>query len=418
MEKISNITKRTLVNLSKNNIDATPKEYTKEFCKISKTMNLTVDECKYFNTVLSKISKSELENNKDKKIETIYDLIEILLQRVESKNLDKMSKLFQQSLNPSISLNFSDDLQAFSIKIGDSPSLIFEESIQQEMEKFIENRFEVDKKVVAQKTADIARLITLMSKYLGDAIDSNKNGSSTVSNIKDEIQSISVAGSTKEELNKLQAKLVQAAITIENEMSTVNENLSTGKNEVNKLESRIKELESELLETKEKSAKDHLTGTLVRSAYENEIERLDSLYKRNGHDFAIVFFDIDHFKKVNDVYGHDGGDIVLKTFASLLLKLTRDTDIIGRYGGEEFVAALHYNNMEELETYVKRIKSVVSKNKFLFDSHKIQITFSAGVELRSNNDTASQTISNADKSLYKAKNSGRNKIVFWDGKEL
>ena len=418
MEKISNITKQTLVNLAIKNIDATPKEYEKEFCNISKGMDLNIQECEYFNTILSKLTKNELENNKNKDIETIYDVIDILLQRVESKNIDKMSKLLQQSLKPSISLSFSNDLQAFSIKIGDSPSLIFEESIQQEMEKFIENRFEVDKKVVAQKTADIARLITLMSKYLGDAIDSNKNGSSNVANIKDEIQSISVAGSTKEELNKLQAKLVQAAITIENEMSAVNDNLSTGKNEVKKLESRIEELESELLETKEKSSKDHLTGTLVRSAYETEIERLDSIYKRGGQDFAIVFFDIDHFKKVNDDYGHDGGDVVLKTFASLLLKLTRDTDIIGRYGGEEFVAALHYNNIEELETYVTRIKSVVSKNKFLFNNHKIQITFSAGVELRSNNKSVSQAISNADKSLYKAKNTGRNKIIFWNGKEI
>ena len=418
MEKISNITKQTLVNLAIKNIDATPKEYEKEFCNISKGMDLNIQECEYFNTILSKLTKNELENNKNKDIETIYDVIDILLQRVESKNIDKMSKLLQQSLKPSISLSFSNDLQAFSIKIGDSPSLIFEESIQQEMEKFIENRFEVDKKVVAQKTADIARLITLMSKYLGDAIDSNKNGSSNVANIKDEIQSISVAGSTKEELNKLQAKLVQAAITIENEMSAVNDNLSTGKNEVKKLESRIEELESELLETKEKSSKDHLTGTLVRSAYETEIERLDSIYKRGGQDFAIVFFDIDHFKKVNDDYGHDGGDVVLKTFASLLLKLTRDTDIIGRYGGEEFVAALHYNNIEELETYVTRIKSVVSKNKFLFNNHKIQITFSAGVELRSNNESVSQAISNADKSLYKAKNTGRNKIIFWNGKEI
>ncbi|MEA3552816.1 MAG: diguanylate cyclase [Campylobacterota bacterium] len=418
MEKISNITKQTLVNLSKNNIDATPEAYSKEFCKISKGMDLNIQECKYFNDILSKLTRNELERNKNKDIETIYDVIDILLQRVESKNIDKMSQLLQQSLKPSISLSFSDDLQAFSIKIGDSPSLIFEESIQQEMEKFIENRFEVDKKIVAQKTADIARLITLMSKYLGDAIDSSKNGSSNVSSIKDEIQSISVAGSTKEELNKLQAKLVQAAITIENEMTSVNENLSTGKNEVKKLESRIKELETELLDTKEKSAKDHLTGTLVRSAYETEIDRLDKIYKRGGQDFAIVFFDIDHFKKVNDDYGHDGGDIVLKTFASLLLKLTRDTDIIGRYGGEEFVAALHYKDISELEAYVSRIKSVVSKNKFLYNSHKIQITLSAGVELRSNNKTASQTISNADKSLYKAKNSGRNKIIFWNGKEL
>ncbi len=383
----------------------------------STNFNLSGDETTYFKNTLLKLSKSEIVNYK-KKVETVYDVIEILLKRIEGKNIDKMSKLFQQSIQPSISLSIGDDLQSFSIKIGDSPSLIFEESIQQEMEKFIENRFEVDKKVVAQKTADIARLVTLMSKYLGDAIDSSKNGSSTVSKIKDSIQSIDIAGTTKDELNRLQSKLVQAAITIENEMNNVNDNLVTGKDEVKKLETRINELESELNITKEKSNKDHLTGTLVRRAYEEELEKYENLYQRTGEDFAIVFFDIDHFKKVNDLYGHEGGDVILKTFSALLLKLTRDTDVIGRYGGEEFVAIVRYKNVEELITYISRLKTIVTKNNFIYNEHKIHITFSAGVEIRTNNTSVSDTVNNADKLVYKAKNSGRNKIILWNGIEL
>ncbi|MEA2049283.1 MAG: diguanylate cyclase [Campylobacterota bacterium] len=417
MEDISNITKQTILNLSKHNIDATPKAYTKEFCKIVDDIDFNISECEYFKNALNKISNDE-KKAFHKSIDSTYDLIDILLKRVEKKNLDKMSELLKQAMTPSISLSISDDLHSFSIKIGDSPSLIFEESIQKEIEKFIEKRFEVDKEIVAKKTADIARLITLMSKYLGDAIDSNSKGSSSVSQIKDKINSICVSGSTKDELNKLQTKLVQAAISIENEMQTVNSTLQSGKDEVKALETRIQELEKELHKTKEKSTKDHLTGTLNRSAYENELKKLDEQYKRINTDFAIVFFDIDHFKNVNDTYGHEGGDIILKTFSALILKLTRDIDVVGRYGGEEFVVAVHYKSIDELETYVKRIKNVVTKNKFIYKEHKISITFSAGIELRSNTQSVEETISNADKLLYKAKNTGRDKIIFWNKTEI
>lgn len=415
MEDIANITKQTILNLDRKGIDATPREYTKEFCKIAKEISFTINDCEYFYKSLDKLSPEE---RKGKRIETIYDIVDILLKRVDPKSLDKMSGLLQKSLRPSIALKISDDLQSFSIKIGDSPSLIFEESIQQEMEKFIEQRFEVDKKVVAKKTADIARLITLMSKYLSDAIESNQKGSNSVSGIKDEIKSIDLSDTSKDELDKLQTKLVNAAITIEKEMSTVHKNLQTGRDEVSKLEDRIKELEDELNETKKKNTKDYLTGLLTRRAYEEELKKFDEKYKRLGQDFAIIFFDIDHFKKVNDTYGHDGGDVILKTFAKLLMKLTRDIDIVGRFGGEEFVVGLHYKDKDELEKYINRIKTVVTKNKFIYREHKIHITFSAGIETRSNNNTIEETISNADKHLYEAKRSGRDKVIFWDGREF
>ncbi len=415
MEDIANITKQTILNLERKNIDATPREYTKEFCKIAKEISFTINDCQYFHDSLDKLTPEE---RKGKRIETIYDLVDVLLKRVDTKSLDKISDLLQKSLRPSIALKIGDDLQSFSIKIGDSPSLIFEESIQQEMEKFIEQRFEVDKKVVAKKTADIARLITLMSKYLSDAIDSNKKGSNNVSDIKDKIRSIDISNNSKAELDKLQTKLVNAAITIEQEISTVNKNLENGRDEVSKLEDRIKELEKELQETKKKNTKDYLTGTLTRRAYETELKKFDEKYKRLGLDFAIIFFDIDHFKKVNDNYGHDGGDVILKTFAKLLMKLTRDIDIVGRFGGEEFVVALHYKDEYELEKYISRIKNVVTKNKFVYLQNKVHITFSAGVHLRSKNNNIEQTINNADNLLYEAKRSGRNKIIFWDGKEL
>jgi len=417
-KSISQISTKTLLNLTKSKINITPSEYSKEYCKVANELNLSQNECEYFQELLNKISKEEIVYSKVKKIESLYDIIDILLTRAPKKNISKMSELMQNSLQPSISLSLDDDLKSFCIKIGDVPSLIFEESIQKEMEKFIEKRFEVDKKIVAQKTADIARLISLMNKYLSDAIDSSKSGSNNVSNIKDEIESINITGSTKDELNQLQTKLVKAAITIENEMSSVNKDLESGKSEVLLLENKVKILERELKETKLQSTKDFLTGTLNRKSYEVEIKKFENEFIRKGQNYAVIFFDIDHFKNVNDTYGHECGDIVLKTFGTLLLKLTRDLDIVGRYGGEEFIVALRYDNKNELDKYVSRIKNVITKNTFIYKEEKLKITFSAGVQIRSENSSSGETISNADALLYQAKETGRNKIIFWDGKEL
>jgi len=415
MNSISNISKQTIENLLKNNKELTPEEYSKEFCKLAKKVSLSVKECEYFTKTLSQMGKEELKDNKH---ESIYDLVDILIQRVPQKNIENMSQLLQNSMKPSISLSIGDDLKSFCIQIGDSPSLIFEESIQQEMKRYIQNRFNVDQQVLSQKTADIARLVSLMNKYLGDAIESNNDGSSTVKNIKIEIESICPIKSSREDLGALQSKLVEAAMTIETEMSNVNKNLESGQNEVLILERKIQALEKELKETQANSMVDHLTNTLNRKSFEQELSKIENKFNREKEDYAIVFFDIDHFKKVNDTYGHDAGDIILKTFASLLLKLTRDTDSVARYGGEEFVAILRYKNPSELTQYIERIKSVVTTNKFIYKDEKIEIKFSAGVEIRSNCKSEKDTISKADKLLYKAKNTGRNKIIFWNKKEI
>jgi diguanylate cyclase (GGDEF)-like protein len=413
MDSMSTIVKQTLISLSNMKLEATPKAYGAEFCNIAKNNNITVQECDFFKKSLEQLSQNEI--NEKEKISNIYELTDILLKRASNKNLDKMSKIVQQFLKPSISLSINDDLESFSIKIGDSPSLLFESSIQQEMEKFIEERFDVDQRIVAQKTADIARLVSLMNKYLGDAIDSSKNGSSSASNIKNELQSIDIGNLGKDELNKLQTKLVNAASTMEAQMDKVSKNLQDGRNEVNALEEKIKKLEQDLAKSKEESSKDHLTGLLTRRAYDKEIENFEEHFLRDNQDYALIFFDLDFFKKVNDNYGHDCGDVVLRTFAQILLKLTRKTNIVGRFGGEEFIAAIKYNDEYELKKYLKRVKTLVTTNKFKYENLKLNITFSAGVDLRSNHKSYEDTLKQTDTLLYNAKESGRNQIHLASG---
>lgn len=413
---INKVVKETIINLKANGILATPNEYHKEFCKVSKKFELSVEECEQFKKLVHHLDKSEQQIIKEQNITTMEDMIPILLNRVATKNLNSLASLFQRSITPSISIDLDENLAKFSIKIGNSPSLMFEEDIQKEMQDFITKRFEADTKVVKQKTEDIAKLVTLMGQYLNDAITSNGDGSKNVKSIKDSIQSIDTKNRNGyEELSKLQSKLISAAMSIENEMSEVGEKLKTGKTKVEELEEKVRTLEEELEIARKESVKDHLTGLLTRRAYEREVQRIESEFERNSTQYAVVFFDIDHFKEINDTYGHEGGDVILSTFAKVLQKETRDLDIVGRYGGEEFVAIVHFNLNRELLKYLKRIKSIIRQNKFVYKDYKIDVAFSAGVAIRNNHHSYDNTIQKADILLYEAKESGRDRIILEDG---
>lgn len=411
---INDIVKETLISLRNKNIPATPNEYHKEFCKVSHVYNFTVKECEQFKKLVEKLSQNEQLEIKANSVTTIEDMIPILLKRVSKDKVNSLAKLFSESLTPSISIDIDKELERFTVKIGDSPALLFEDDIQKEMQNFITKRFEADKNIVKQKTSEIAKLLTLMGQYFNDAIHSSGKGSAEVSNIKSKIESIDMNDGYKT-LTQLQEQLIDAAKSIELEMSQVGEKLTSGRSDVETLEQKVKKLEQELEKTKNESLKDHLTGLLSRKAYEESVKKIENTFMRNNTQYAVVFFDLDHFKKINDTYGHDAGDVVLSTFAKVLDKNTRDLDIVGRYGGEEFVAIIHFNLKRELLKYLKRIKSIISENDFIYKSKQIHLTFSAGVAIRNNHNSYESAIQKADMLLYEAKDSGRDKIILEDG---
>ncbi len=415
MDKMNIVVKETLTNLKQKNVPAAPNAYHKEFCKIAKKYDFAVEECQQFKKLIAQLSKEEQKEIKEKKVTTMEDMVPILLNRVAKKNVKTLAGLLKDSITPSINVTIDDKLAKFSIKIDNSPELIFEEDIQKEMQNFINKRFEADRKVVKQKTADIARLVTLMGQYLNDAISSSSEGTANVTSIKDELSSIEIDAEGIQELTSLQNKLISAAVSIESEMNEVGKKLSSGKSHVEQLESKINSLEEQLDSAKKESKTDHLTGLLTRRAYDTEAERIEKGFFRNNAHYALVFFDIDHFKKVNDNFGHEAGDIILSTFAKILKSQTRDVDVLGRYGGEEFVALIQYTNVEDVLNYVRRIKQIISENDFIYKNDKIHLTFSAGLTLRADYGSYQSAIQKADVLLYEAKNGGRDQIRLEDG---
>lgn len=144
-------------------------------------------------------------------------------------------------------------------------------------------------------------------------------------------------------------------------------------------------------------------------ALEAEFKRAKALHT----DFSILFFDLDHFKKINDTYGHDAGDFVLKEFTSLVRStFVRPKDIFARYGGEEFVILLANTDAQSATTLAEQIRASVEAHAFNYEGKRMAVTTSLGVaELSSEIESAQTLLKAADKALYTAKQTGRNRVV-------
>ena len=255
-----------------------------------------------FENILKHLNEQEISIVKSSNIDSAIKLIPLLLKRVHPENVHILATIIKQSLLPSICEKTNEEIDKLFTQIDKEPNLLFDKKIQQKIEEFTTKRFERDKQVVIEKTSDISKLVVLMGEYLNEAISSNGSGSKNVLNIKEKIQTINIKENGIEALTKLQNELINAAASIEKEMSNVNNKLESGKSKIQELEEKVKTLEDELTRTKNENMRDHLTGLLTRKAFSDEVKRIESSFNRINTQYAVVFFDLDHFKNLNDTY--------------------------------------------------------------------------------------------------------------------
>jgi diguanylate cyclase (GGDEF)-like protein len=157
------------------------------------------------------------------------------------------------------------------------------------------------------------------------------------------------------------------------------------------------------------SKMDFLTQIANRRAFETRLEEEFERAKRYGSIFSLVMIDIDHFKKVNDVYGHMAGDKVLRLVAQVLEDQTRFNDFVSRYGGEEFAILLPESTAGQGRLVAEKIRKAVERTSLVYADWKIKVTVSAGVgEVNTQSDTPETFVSRVDAALYQAKQNGRN----------
>jgi diguanylate cyclase (GGDEF)-like protein/PAS domain S-box-containing protein len=170
-------------------------------------------------------------------------------------------------------------------------------------------------------------------------------------------------------------------------------------------------LQIQLDELKKLALVDALTGLPNRRHLETQLySRLEEL-RRSGIEFGLLFIDIDHFKQINDRHGHDVGDQVLKIVANTLALSVRPFDMVGRWGGEEFLGVFPHTDLETLRAIAERLRVLVSYSRADTDSGTVTATISAGGTVAAPADSAESLLKRADSLLYSSKENGRNRVT-------
>jgi len=180
--------------------------------------------------------------------------------------------------------------------------------------------------------------------------------------------------------------------------------------ELTKTQGFIK-LEQALNFINELAIRDELTGSHNRrhliKLIEGEKERATS----NGTTFSLCLLDIDHFKRINDTYGHSAGDTVLREFARCIQQQIRETDSFGRYGGEEFLLMLPHTSQEQAHAFAEAVRQRIGRMDVSAISNELAVTVSIGVAEFRKGESIGQTVARADEALYQAKSGGRDRVV-------
>ncbi len=155
---------------------------------------------------------------------------------------------------------------------------------------------------------------------------------------------------------------------------------------------------------------DSLTGALNRSTFDESLDREINLNQRHGQDLTLMVVDIDHFKKVNDTFGHAAGDQVIKSVADVIRDSIRTTDLLFRYGGEEFVVLLTNTECEMAYVIADRVLEAVRALDIEINEELLQLSVSIGMTCLNVQDTRDSVFHRADQAMYHAKSAGRDQI--------
>ncbi|MEQ1619839.1 MAG: GGDEF domain-containing protein [Methylococcales bacterium] len=279
---------------------------------------------------------------------------------------------------------------------------------QQDVDKFLSD--------LTDKLAELTSVMAGVSFVATETAECRKQHDQSVTAQVEQLQ-LSSAGATS--LDSLKDAITDrlSKITKEIHFNSETEQAQRQKSEqqLEELNERIANMESESSELKSKlilaniqALRDSLTGLPNRTAYDERMETEIARWKRYKSPLSLIIWDIDHFKRINDTFGHKAGDKVLLLIARQLSAHSRETDFISRFGGEEFTMLLPNTSIDSALILANQLRTTIEKTGFNSNGKAVEVTISCGIAEFSAGDTDETVFERADKALYQAKQQGRN----------
>lgn len=359
----------------------------------------------YDDTFLKSINPQADTTNLKQFLENITPLEK---QNSSSVDLHKLALILTSSFIPSISASLDEKITNITEQLKQNPSLLEDKDIDRLVNDAIESRIKLDKDSIKELIEPIDSVLNKLSTKLVEMIATSDNSTIEIQKIKEELDLYKESNN----LATMHKKLYTLTVALEQNTQALSKNLQDHSSEVDHLSKKVAKLENELKQAKEESREDFLTKIYNKRALEEFLSIKEAEFDRYGTDYAIIFFDLDYFKKINDTFGHDAGDAVLVAFAKILKASIREVDSVGRYGGEEFLAIIHSSSIEDTLLVANKISQRVKKSRFMYKDSRIEVSVSAGVALRSTQSSLESTIKHADDNLYRAKREGRDRVVW------
>jgi diguanylate cyclase len=266
------------------------------------------------------------------------------------------------------------------------------------------------KRYIEDRDAELREIIEIMSKALTSQNDENRKYHQSIYKRSEKIERITHL----DDLRKIRAALEKE---IEQLRRDIKSKQTMEESRMKALDQEINVLNRELQKAKEEALTDALTGLSNRKAFDQFIVDLSDRSIVGRGSFALLLLDIDDFKKINDTYGHQTGDDILVLIAKKCRERVRSNDFIGRYGGEEFVVILPSSSLRNGVKRGRQIRKAIESAhyKHTLDGTDsgitLRITVSIGVSVFRRGDTSAMVIERADKALYRAKGTGKNRVV-------
>jgi diguanylate cyclase len=346
------------------------------------------------------------------KNEDALEIINKLLEKLEeTPKYDFLVDSIIYTLTPSYAPFINDEIAMLKKQLKEDSSFIFTKAFAEDLKILTNKRIKLDKEELKRKIRDLDKIAERLSIKILKILQKTDDSSKEIKNITIEIQKWR---HDEENFETIKEKLLTIAKSIDGELNHFSCEMKKEDEEIKKLKEKIKYLEGKVKKLSNEVKTDYLTNIANKKAIEDELNKQESAFKRYKTNYSVVFFDIDHFKNVNDTYGHDAGDVILKSLGLLFKRYARDIDLIGRFGGEEFVAILPNTDKKGAYKFAEKIRKIVEKTKFMYKNTRIPITISGGVAESAEVSSKEEVLKKADERLYLAKKSGRNRICAED----
>ncbi len=332
------------------------------------------------------------------------------------EEIDIPTELDQQASQLTQNLQTSLDTEAFNTALEESMALLLklkehDLTEQEEIEDFLSN--------LTQQLTELSHQASGASAtQLEKAISRNELDQSVSRQMMDLQQSSAIATN----LDPLKQLIISSLESITEQITahqqeeqkhqtTTQRQLLEMSHKIQAMEAESKDLKYKLQLARDKALRDPLTGLPNRLAYDERLATEFSRWQRNQTPLTMILWDIDHFKKINDNFGHKAGDKTLSIIAHLLSDNCRKSDFVARFGGEEFIMLLSETTKESGSILAEKIRTIVEKSGFNAGGKAVSITISCGITQFLETDDFESFFERADQALYTAKNQGRNQCV-------